>query len=420
MTPTFLPKSLKKVTPRIEKAELKLPVVDFIRRKWTVSFNIFTRTVNIINKETKLSEDFIDVYLHIYHVGGFKISKTYLIDLFESCMFPKIHPVRQYFDALPAKYKHTSHIDMLCDYITARDFHTGINYQERFKTYFKRWLVAAVANAYGLKHNEMALIFIHKVTGSGKTHLTRKALCENISDLKGFVKQNPDISDREKFLRIMAQNFFIVLDEFGKLNERQLNFYKDVISESQLVTKLRSGDRMNTITDRLANFIGSTNETSLFTNKTQLRKFLCIEVERIDKSYSDVVDFNQVWAEAVLLVKTEAYKTMGWNDADFRENEEYNLRYTRQTDATYYVSECFRPCKRGDGEFLTASEVSEYILTHFDVEDKHRAKLNSGVIGEALNELGFERWGKWIPDRKSSKYGYSVIITENQIEKLSI
>ena len=138
---TFQPKSLKnshnqQQTP--ENCDLQLPVVDYIKRRWNVGFNVFTREAVIIEKETKLPMQFVDFYLQIKHVGGFKTSKNDILDLLESNLFPVIHPVRNFFDSLQTKYRHISHINLLCEYIKAKDFGDGIDYQERFASYFKR------------------------------------------------------------------------------------------------------------------------------------------------------------------------------------------------------------------------------------------------------------------------------------------
>ena len=98
---------------------------------------------------------------------------------------------------------------------------------------------------------------------------------------------------------------------------------------------------------------------------------------------------DQIWAEAVLLIKQDFnYK---WDSVDWLEFKEHNQIYLKETPSMQYVKTYFDIPSNGDGSWMQPREILQFLNVNKKIrrEDVHR--ISEVEIGLALTQLNFEK-----------------------------
>jgi DNA primase len=313
---------------------------------------------------------------------GVKIGMDKLIAILKSNFITRYNPIREYFNNLPAWDKKTDHIASLVKHLESTE-------PDELLRQFTKWLVRSVRSVMlDGSYNKQAFILIQPKQNSGKTTFCR-FLCPAV--LQEYISEN--ISDDKDSKIALAKNFLINLDELSSLAKHEINSLKSLFSKDVINERLPY-DRRNSIIHRIANFIGSTNMAEFLTDETGSVRWLCFEIKKIDWSYSKTVNIDNVWSQALSLLKTQFECDM--NRADIDENEVRNSKFQQLTTEAEMIPNFLKPSVEGKGEFMTATDILFYLTSFTTI------KLNRIMIGKAMPVLGFTR----VKESLSGRYGY--------------
>lgn len=353
-----------------------------------------------------------DIWLHMKS-EGYNVSETVLRKIIRSPNYiTPCNPIKEYFDGLRKKYKGESQISLFTKHIIPRCFeeNTPEYYRERTDKLIRKWLVACVACWLGGVPNDVALGFIHWREGIGKTHLIWYLVPEPLKEY--FVKSSRDdrkFDMEDAYTRYMLINF----DELEGLNTRNVDQFKKCQSDSEILSKRRH-EEFPTTKSRIgcAAFTSNRNqEKGGFLHESYgYRRFGTIELEDIDQNYSQVVDVDQLWAEALNLYEETDFQYK-FDLTDFEEFAEYNRRYLLETDAMKYVQMFLSaPQSEEEGEKLTTTEIYNRLKNKVRKENLKEFTINK--LGAALAALNYQKISFRNKDSKPV-YGYHVIINED-------
>lgn len=385
-------------------------VRDFLAENYEIQVNEFDTSKSFVTSKVKKydkSISFQDIYLHLIEEGinvGTNILKMILTSPNYSRTF---NPVLEYFQDLQGKYRGTSQIDILALHITARDFGDkgGDFYQERKNYIIKKWIVATAACALGKRPNDVALGLVAAKEGLGKTFLLDFLIP---ADLKEYYKQ----SDKDERLFNMAEdftrNFVINFDEFVGITRSKAEIFKKVMSAQKLPVK-RPREEFSILQTRIASATFTTNRTpelgGFLTLDMGLRRFGVIDISDIDHAYSRLIDVDQLWAEAVMLLEQDFDYV--FNADDYADFEAYNSRFMHQSSSSTLIRLYYDlPETEAEGEWLMASEILKELQTNKKVQAS-MGLVSEVTIGLALSAQGFIKKG--IKDKMvGTRYKYLV------------
>ena len=383
-------------------------VKEFLDTNYDIKINIFDRTKITIDAKTREYEEEIsveDISLHMLEegiTGADSILKKIITSPNQTRPF---NPILDYFDSLKGKYAGTSHIDLLCSHLKARDYGDKEEqdyYQKRLVYTLRKWLVATVACSLGVKANDTAFIVVNNDEGIGKSSLLEYLVPEL---LKGYyTKSVKDMNYSDMF----TTNLLINFDEMVGLTKSSSEEFKNVLS-SQHINVSR---RFTSTKQRYASACGTSNKDAerggFLLPEMGYRRFAINHIDAIDwEAYTKVVSVDQLWAETIMLLDQNFEYT--WNATDFREFAEYNSRFIVQTSSYKLMKEFYRVPEGGE-EDLAVFKMPVDILRDLRSARKINSSMNnvSDVnIGIALKQLGYTRFGKKI--NGSTRYGYNVI-----------
>lgn len=397
------PKNIDKVTQ----------IQEFLKENYDIKINTFDNSKGFIHcksKKYKFTPSVSTIWLHLMS-EGISCSKILLQTILNDPNYiDSYNPIIDYFEALEGKFKGISHIDLLCDNLTARDFgdKDSVYYHNRLKYILRKWLVASVACSKGLCKNDVAIGFINSKGGIGKSKLIEFLVPEDLTDLYF------QITDKNKYFdmkEIFSKFFLINFDEMNGISNRYPENFKSIMSQ-KTIKLVPAYEKFYKDVPRIGNAAFTSNITSelggFLTENMGLRRFGCIEIDSINwKNYLKVVDINQIWAEAIMLLKQDF--DFIWNDDDFNEFTEYNKRYLIETPIMNLLKLNYKIPDNGEGKFLTASEILQDLLLRRQITSEYRKYASPEKIGHALTSLGFFKKMGRHDEHKNPYYAYNII-----------
>lgn len=352
------------------------------------------------------------LYLYLKGIGK-TISRTDLrLILRDPNWFDQENPVKNYFDTIRGTYKGESHIDKLCEHITPRVFDREPEYyHERMKNLIRKWMVASVAQWMDGTPNSVALGFIGMQEHIGKTFLTRFFLPE---ELESYYVQ-PENDAKFSLSDLFTRYLIICFDDLVGINRgtaRIEEFKKHTRSPKILVQ--RRNDEFPIERPRIATTMFTANRTAemggFLTLNHGTSRYGTIEVEKIDKRYSQRVKIGQMWAEALLLYEETEFDAQ-FSDEEIEELQEYNERYLIQTDEAKYVSlYILSPDDEDDPEagWYTASDIIDHLRRNRKIIAADAARITPQRLGSAMTSAGFKNQSKRIANRSYPQYRYYI------------
>src|SRR5690606_9452271 len=163
-----------------------------------------------------------------------------------------------------------------------------------------------------------------------------------------------DISSNDKDARILlCKNFLIVLDELAALSRKEINNLKSLFSKDQINDRLPY-DSKNSIIQRVASFIGSTNMSTFLHDETGSVRWLCFVVESIDWDYKKKrFNIDLLWSIAYALSKAKSF-IAEMTRVDIIENQRRNDKFQFLTAKRELLNQYFEPSESNNGEELTS------------------------------------------------------------------
>lgn len=367
-------------------------VKEFLAENYDIRVNEFDPSKSAIRSKTKVYHSpitFDDISLHLIE-EGINVSDTILRKILRSPnQVSTYNPIQEYFESLRGKYKGVSHIDLLMSHLTMREYpgKKRYYYQERMYRYMKKWFVATAACALGRRPNDVAMGLIHAEEGIGKSYFFEFIVPEPLRNLVADPKEDGKFNLEESFARC----FLVYFDELVGVNSRNIEQFKKVIRANEIDVYLPR-EPQPIRRQRIGSACFTSNKIpekgGFLTSAMGYRRWLILELESINQEYSNKVDVDQLWAEALLLLEQDyVYK---W-DCDWDEFKEHNQRYLEETTSMKYVKLYFDFPVNGEGQWLQPKEILNLLMQHKKVRGEDRHKVSDVKLGEALTAMNFEK-----------------------------
>jgi predicted P-loop ATPase len=332
-------------------------------------------------------------------LNGIPGSVDKLYKILNSDFIPRVNPIHKYFQDLNLKsISKTEHLDELISTVTTTS-------PLLFPEYFKKWIVACVANAMiemGCQNHTCLVL-----TGNqGKFKTTwLDNLCPPKLKRDYLFTGKINVENKDS-MSLLAECFLLNIDDqLRNLNKQDENSLKTLITLTSV--KIRKPyARMITEQPRIASFMGSVNGNDFLTDPTGSRRFLPFEVLEIDINKAKDIDMDKVWTEAYQLFLSNFKYWFSDEDMDAlnRNNEAFQV----ESHEYQLLNEYFLPCR--DKEI--GSEYLQPAFLQSELEGKTKSRLSPKKLGEALNRAGFEKCQKtsnkikawvWIVKRKTDE-----------------
>jgi putative DNA primase/helicase len=202
------------------------------------------------------------------------------------------HPVKEFLEAL--EWDGQDHIGKLSDFVD--DEHGD------FETFFRRWAIGAVARACEPHSCQNRMLILDGEQEIGKSYFVHW-LASPLSDerpeffIEGAI--NPD--DKDSLVRLIGTWIWEVSEVGSTVRRSDRDSLKYFLSMQQVTVRKPYG-RYDLVKPALANFIGTVNNTAGFLDDpTGSRRFMAVHVTHLNWDYAEVVDPEQVWAQAKAL-----------------------------------------------------------------------------------------------------------------------
>lgn len=400
--------------PRPNRSNANLPSVtqaieEYLNSVYQFRYNIIKQKPEFRPKGTKDAFKPMDKYTLLsikreLDAAGFtKCSKETVKDILGGSFSPAINPVKQYFKDLEAWDGNTDHIAALCATVKAKN-------PLKWHEYFKKWLVAVVANVFiDERCANHTMLVLTGAQGKFKTTWLEGLCPKTLSQYLYTGKLNLENKD---CLTLIAENLFVNIDDqLKQLHKRDENELKNLITINYVKYR-RPYDEYITEYPHLASFMASVNGNEFLSDPTGSRRFLPFEVEAIDISAAQGIDINKVWAQAYALYKSRTFRYW-FKDEEIDELNEHNATFQmisqeEELVAHYYSSE--RPA----GSVSNLKFLPNTLLIA-ELERKSGLKrLSQKKMGEALLKLGYKR----LKRTNQGKVQWGYLVYERSLDEI--
>lgn len=299
---------------------------------------------------------------------GFKGMQMLKDVCYSSALDNAYHPIRDYLGGLD--WDGHAHIENLGTYVKDRD---GV-----FGAWSRKWLIGAVAKAYGKGQN--AMLVLEGGQNLGKSHLARW-LCP-LPDY--FIEGAIDPDDKDSSIRLMSKWIWEVSELGSTLRRSDREALKFFITQHRVTVRKAFG-RWDTEGDAMASLIGTiNNEAGFLSDPTGSRRFLVCKMEAIDWNYTRL-DRDQIWAEAAAAYRAGEGWTLTPEEA--RRRDEINRTFEIDDPIALLIDKYFELDPNGT-EFMPSLTM----LKTLEAGGLRggTSKSNLMAIVAAMKKLGFE------------------------------
>lgn len=230
---------------------------------------------------------------------------------------------------------------------------------------------------------DMALVLISEAQGRGKTSMVRALVPED----EWFGELDLALDDDE-LGRLMRGKVLCELSELRGLYGRERESIKAFISRRKDAWTPKYKEYAQVV-PRRALFVGTSNETELFSDPTGERRWLPLEIDRADID-GIAADRDQLWAEGLARWRTVGIE---WQDAE-RLGEMEVLRFKREDPLTGKVAAWLAGKSGGqldvpsERAYLRSEDVAAQAL---DWDWAKTRKVEQMRLAEILKALGYKR-----------------------------
>lgn len=308
------------------------------------------------------------------------VSKDYLDELLFSEYSKHYNPIEQYLSRLEP------YTELECDYIAAFADTVATSDQQRFREYFKRWLVATLANVFIKDRctNHTCLVLV-----GGQGYYKSTWLNMQIPDdirkyhFSGKLKLSKSGDNLETNVFLATCLIVNIDDQLRELNKENENTLKNLITRDLVKYRRLYG---NTISEypRLASFCASVNTSDFLTDPTGSRRFLPFKlITPCDTDKAAALGVDNIYRQALYLIKS-GYRY--WFDqSEISELNNYSEQFAVHSAEREVLVRFFETTENRDLR-LTSSEIAKEISTI--ANNSFRASKKR--IGEALAALGIQ------------------------------
>lgn len=386
----YSPEDSKEIVEQIVSKDIKFKS-DSVSTDIAAYVNTFDLRKNSITRNIELSGRPIDDSdINSIFLDSKAVFKESSKDLVTSILFSNristYNPLHEFFEQdlfQPINYKYPN-LDLLIRSVKSDT--------PNFDMYITRWLLSAVASAYGI-HSPLVLIFCGEKQGTGKTHWFRYILPKELRYL--FAESKMDAGKDDEIL--MCKKWFILDDEYGGKSKKEDKRLKELTSKEFINVREPYG-RVSLDLRRLAVFCGTSNETQLLNDPTGNRRQIPLHILDIDHDLYNQCDKAALWRELYALFQTGAEYTILKEDiAKLNASTEMFKLSTPEEDL---IHKKIQPGGLTSyGEWMSLTDIQQYLM----VETKFNY-LNTQRIGSILTALGFQKERRFLNQSKVMMY----------------
>ena len=388
-------------------------VKDWLNANYVVRVNLLDRSKVSLRPTPECGFDYQhpvtedDIILHAY-ADEINFPRALLKMLLESPnQMQSFNPVVEYLESLRGKYKGPSQIDMLCESLHLPEDSDNKDAKARAGRLFRKWLVATVACALGIRQNDVALGLVGEKAGIGKTTFFEQMVPPCLREYYQVAQKDDRLFQMHSSF---AQRFLLNFDEFAAITRANEQVFKQLMSSKDIDIK-RQGSRYLENVPRVASCCFTSNKNRRMGGFVRvadsgiLRRLAVIEVDAID-DYRQKLDVDQLWAEAVMLL--DGGFNPEWTQDEYTQFVNENRQYVEESNALRLLRLYYRaPDPEEKGAFMTAMDIVQQL--------KEKRKLSSATqhvnevtIGQALVMEGYcQRSGRTAEGKP--RYGYDIV-----------
>lgn len=355
---------------------------NYLNENYDIRHNIIANEIEISKKELNFWEPCNENSLWIeMQRKSIKVPCSTLEKLLKSDFVPKFNPLTHYFENLPTWDKETDYIKKYSEYITLSKDES----KEQFEYHFKKWCVRSVKCAIDENYfNKNAFVLSDDGKGQniGKTTWIRN-LCPGV--LSNYIVDNLPKDEKDAKI-VLTQNFIINLDELASLTKQEINTLKSLFSADKIKVRFPY-DKKDTVVRRVGNFIGSTNMSTFLQDETGSVRWLCFIADKIDFSYKENFNMDNLWSQAFFLSKDKNFDEKITAD-DIKINELRNNKFQIQTPEKDLINKYFEiPKNIEETEYMSATDIQTYINGW---SNNFSLRITNVGIGKALKSLKYQ------------------------------
>lgn len=294
-----------------------------------------------------------------------------------STRITEYHPVRSYFDNLPA-WDGTPRVHTLISRVCG-DKHGSITHRAMF-----RWFLAMTAQwmghttGYG---NSLAPILVSSAQGLGKS-----TYCKNIvpDSLRAYYTDICDFGSKGRVEQRLIQNCLINLDEMDRFPAKKMPLLKNLM-QVENVSICKAYQTYFSAQPRIASFICTSNRSDLLTDPSGSRRFICIRIH--DVIDNAPLEHKQIYAELKYLLQNgERCWLTKEEEAELETNNRTFYREEPQMQLFRYY---FRvPSSFTSGEWFKLTDIMRFLRS---MNTEAMYGVSSEGMGKMLVAAGVEK-----------------------------
>ena len=227
-----------------------------------------------------------------------------------------------------------------------------------FEVALTRWLIGCCAKADHQATNgdgvQSFMLALDGPQGIGKSHFVWQ-LAKPFS-AKYFIEGPLTTSDKDAFVRLLGYFVWEVSELGATIRKQDIEALKSIISQPR-VTVRRAYGRYDMQGPVLCSLLGTVNNSAgLLADPTGNRRFAIVKIDRIDWTYSEKIDMEQVWAQAMSLYRNGTSWNFDRGEVDWRDEVNTDYEFVDPIEAA--LLECF-DITDNPAHFIPSSRIAE-------------------------------------------------------------
>lgn len=305
--------------------------------------------------------------------AGWRVRLPDVRNVIHSEYIPLYNPFDGYFSTLP-EWDGTDYIAQLADRVHINGDH------DLFTLHLRKWLVAMVASLLREEVvNHEILVFIGR-QGNYKSTFFNQLLPPELQSYF-YTKTNNNRLTKDDMLTL-SEFAIICLEEIDELRPSELNQLKAMVT-LKTINERASYGRNKERRPHVASFCGTGNNPRFLTDPTGNRRWIAVEVLKIDNPHANPIPYEGVYSQALALFK-QGFRY--WFDPD--ETDQLN-RQNEAFEASNLEEELIRthfrrPFPSERGIFATTAHILASINYGL------REPLSPTRVGLVMKKLGYE------------------------------